>query len=119
MKLPNPGSPRRLDDETRIAAYDCDRLGRQYQVEVRHGPVEFQPHGSPCEDYARALEQANRVMRRVKSERPDLYVAAEPDFQPDSNIYREARLPAVDYFGPDLTLGSRVRRARNRIGLRT
>ena len=113
---PNPGSPQRVDDETRIAATDCDRLGRLYQVEVRHGPVNWQFHGSPCEDYARALEQANRVQRRPRSERPDMYIHAEPDFQPDSHAYREARLPVVDYCGDALV--GRIKRARSRIGLR-
>ena len=119
MKLPNPGAPQQVDEETRIVAFTCSRLGRLYQVEVRLGPVNWQPHGSPCEDYGLALAQGHRVARRGRSERPDYAVHAEPDFQPDSHAYREARYPAVDSLGPDLTLGSRVRRARRRVGLRT
>ena len=88
----SPGSPVRVDEDTRIAAFDCDRLGRMYQVEVRFGPVEFQAHGGPHHDYADALAQAHRVARRERDTREDRYVAAEPDHQPDSYAFREARL---------------------------
>ena len=114
---PEIGSPQQVDEETRIVAFDCSRLGRLYQVEVKCGPVEWQDHGGPHSDFTAALEQAIRVSRRERSERPDYAVHAEPDFQPDSHAHREARLPAVDSLGPDLTLGSRVRRARARVGL--
>ncbi len=116
----SPGSPVRVDEDTRIAAFDCDRLGRMYQVEVRFGPVEFQAHGGPHHDYADALAQAHRVQRRDRAERPDMYVSAEPDGQPDSFAFREARLPEVDYCGPgDMRLLSdRIRRGRNRVGWR-
>ncbi len=116
----SPGSPVRVDEDTRIAAFDCDRLGRMYQVEVRFSPAEFQAHGGPHHDYADALAQAHRVQRRDRAERPDMYVSAEPDHQPDSYAFREARLPEVDYCGPgDMRLLSdRIRRGRNRVGWR-
>ncbi len=103
-----------------MIAYDCDRLGRLYQVQWRYGPVEWQDHGGPHSDFTAALEQAIRVSRRARSERPDLYVHAEPDFQPDSYAYREARLPEVDYYGPSdmRMLSARIRRGRRRVGWR-
>ena len=118
--MPEPGAPQLLDSDTRIAAFDCDRLGRMYQVEVRFSPVEFQAHGGPHHDYADALAQAHRVQRRDRAERPNMYVSAEPDGQPDSFAFREARLPEVDYNGPgDMRLLSdRIRRGRNRVGWR-
>ena len=119
MKLPDPGAPLQVGDETRIVAFICDRLGKLYEVQVRQGPVEWQSHGSVHESYPAALEQAQRVSRRpLPPERPDLYIHAEPDFQPDSHANREARRPAVDYCGDMPTLGGRIRRARGRAGLR-
>ena len=118
--MPEPGAPRLLDSDTRIAAFDCDRLGRMYQVEVRFSPVEFQAHGGPHHDYADALAQAHRVQRRDRAERPNMYVSAEPDGQPDSFTFREARSPDVDYNGPgDMRmLSARIRRGRRRVGWR-
>ncbi len=120
VTVPNPGAPHELDSDTRIVAFDCERLGRMYQVEVRFGPVEFQAHGGPHHDYAEALAQAHRVARREQDTREDTYVAAEPDHQPDSYAFREARLLEVDYCGPgDMRLLSdRIKRGRRRVGWR-
>ena len=66
---PEPGAPHELDGETRIVAVDCDRLGRQFVVQNRFGPVNWQDHGEPHHDYTAALEQAQRVMRRERISR--------------------------------------------------
>ncbi len=117
---PEIGAPHEIDGDTRIAAFDCARLGRLYQVEVRHGHFDWQVHGGPHEDFADALAQAHRVQRRDRAERPNMYVSAEPDGQPDSFAFREARLPEVDCNGPGemRMLSARIRRGRRRVGWR-
>ncbi len=119
---PEPGSPHQLDADTRIVAFDCDRLGRLYEVQVRRGPVEWQSHGSVHEDYGAALEQASRVSRRERgerSERPDRYVESDVDDQPDSHAMRIPMYPEASKAIPNPPyLSERIRRGRRRVGWR-
>ena len=116
---PEIGSPQQVDEETRIIAFDCDRLGRLYQVQTRFGPVEFQDHGGPHEDYGLALEQAQRVARRERSEQPDRYVESDVDDRPDSHAMRIPMYPEASKAIPDPPyLSDRIRRGRRRVGWR-
>ncbi len=119
---PLPGAPHELDSNTRIAAYDCDRLGRMFQVECRFGPVEWQPHGGPHESYADALAQGQRVARRERSERPDRYIESDVDDQPESQTWHPVDQRDAVYFGGGRLgigeLSARIRRGRKRVGWR-
>ncbi len=119
MTLPEIGAPHEVDGNTRIVAFDCDRLGRMFQVECRFGPVEWQPHGGPQEDYADALAQAQRVARRERSERPDRYVESDVDDRPDSHAIRIPMFPEASKAIPNPPyLSDRIRRGRRRVGWR-
>ncbi len=116
---PEPGAPREMDGDTRIAAYDCDRLGRMYVVQCKFGWDTWQDHGSPHESYADALAQGQRVARRERSERPDRYIESDVDDRPDSHAMRIPMYPEAAVASPDPPhLSDRIRRGRRRVGWR-
>ncbi len=116
---PEPHAPQRIDEDTCIAAFDCDRLGRMYQVEVRFSPVEWQAHGSPHESYADALAQGRRVARRERSERLDRFAESDVDDRPDSHAMRIPMYPEASKAIPNPPyLSDRIRRGRRRVGWR-